>query len=96
MTISQSLFADFDSLSLDDLNVVKAAKDLMLYLEFRNHGELGTLLDLERLVLEGLLASRGFKIDSDGLATRRLHGKRLDNADACIIGIRKVLASAKT
>lgn len=69
------VLGDSDTLSLDDLDVVKTAENLVLDLELGAHGELGTLLDVERLVLEGGLASGGREIDGDGRATRRVHGQ---------------------
>src|SRR6266699_924438 len=45
-----AVLADPDALALDDLDVMEAAEDLVLDLEGGNHGELGALLDLERLV----------------------------------------------
>lgn len=40
----------------------------MLDLELGAHGELGILLDLEGLVLEGGLASGSGEVDGDGVA----------------------------
>ncbi len=54
------VLGDADALALDDLDVVEAAEDLVLDLELGAHGEFGTLLDLEGLVLErGLAAGLG-------------------------------------
>jgi hypothetical protein len=81
------ILGDSDALALNDLNVVQAAKDLVLDFELGAHGELGTLLDLEGLVLEGRLASRLGEIDGDGRTASRLHGEGEDDADSGVVGV---------
>lgn len=90
-----AVLADFDTLSLDELHVLQTAKNLMLNFEGDNHGELGALLDLERVVLKSGLAARLGDINGDRRAVRRLHGQRLDNADTLVIGIREILATTQ-
>lgn len=68
----------------------------MLDLEGGTHGELGTLLDLEGLVLEGLLAAGGGEVDCDGVAAGGLHGQGLDDADAGVVGVGDGVASSET
>lgn len=66
----------------------------MLHLELRSHVELGTLLDLERLVFESLLCILGREIDGDGWLTFGIHGEGEDDAVAGVIGVGEVLAAA--
>jgi hypothetical protein len=87
---------DSDTLSLDDLDVVKTAKNLMLDLELGAHGELGTLLDVERLVLKGGLAAGGREIDGDGRTAGRVHGQGEDNAHSGVVGVGDVGTTAET
>jgi hypothetical protein len=89
------ILGDSDALALDHLNVVQAAEDLVLDFELGAHGELGTLLDLEGLVLEGRLASRLRQVDGDGRATSRLHRQGEDDADAGIVRVRDRGAAAE-
>lgn len=90
------VLGDSDTLSLDDLDVVKTAENLVLDLELGAHGELGTLLDVERLILEGGLASGGREIDGDGRAARRVHGQGENNADSGVVGVGDVSTTAET
>ena len=90
------VLGDSDTLSLDNLNVVKTAENLMLDLEFGAHGELGTLLDVEGLVLEGGLASRGREIDGDGRTTGGVHGQGENDADSGVVGVRDIGTAAET
>jgi hypothetical protein len=89
------VLGDLDALALDDLDVVQAGEDLVLDLELGAHGELGVLLDLERLVLQRGLAAGGGEVDGDGVATGRVHGEGEDDADAGVVGVRDVLAGAE-
>lgn len=89
------VLGDADALALDDLDVVEATQDLMLDLELGAHGKLGTLLDLEGLVLEGGLAAGLREVDGDGTATGRVHSEGEDDADAGVRGVREVLAAAE-
>lgn len=73
-----------DTLALDNLNVVKATQNLVLDLELGHDGELGTLLNLEGLVLE---IARGRQVDSDGRSAGRFHAKLEDNANSRIVGV---------
>lgn len=88
------VFGHTDALAFNDLNVVQATEDLVLDFELSAHGESGTLLDLERLVFETVFASRGGKIDRDGVASRRIHGESLDDTDTRIVGVGNVFAIA--
>lgn len=65
----------------------------MLNAELGDHCELDTLLDLERLVLQGSLGARLREVDDDGLAVGRLEGQRLDDADARVVGVTEVLTA---
>lgn len=90
------VLGDLNALPLDDLDVVQTAEDLVLDLELGAHGELGALLDLEGLVLEGRLAAGGGEVDGDGVAAGGVHGQGQDDADAGVVGIRDVGAAAET
>lgn len=90
------VLADLDALALDNLDILETAENLVLHLELGDHGELGALLDLERLVLERRLATRRGEIDGYGVATRRLHGELLDDAHPLVIGIRQVVTAAES
>ena len=90
------ILGDSDTLSLDNLNVVKTAENLMLDLELGAHGELGTLLDVEGLVLEGGLASRGRESDGDGRTTRGVHGQGENDAVSGVVGVRDIGTAAET
>lgn len=90
------VLGDLDALALDDLDVVQATENLMLDLELGAHGELGALLDLEGLVLEGALAAGAREVDGDGVAARRVHGEGEDDAHARVAGIRDCGAAAET
>lgn len=68
----------------------------MLDLELGAHGELGTLLDVEGLVLEGGLASRGREIDGDGRTSGGVHGQGENDADSGVVGVRDVGTATKT
>lgn len=68
----------------------------MLDLELCAHGELGTLLDLEGLVLERLLAAGSREVDGDGVAAGRVHGQGEDDADSGVAGIGDACAAAET
>jgi hypothetical protein len=75
---------------------VKAAENLVLNLELGAHGELGTLLDVEGLVLEGGLASRGREIDGDGRTARGVHGQGENDADSGVVGVGDIGTTSKT
>ena len=66
----------------------------MLDLELRLHRELRSLLDLERVVLEGVQCTGGCEIDSDGVTTGGVHGEGEDDAVAWVVGVGEVLAPA--
>lgn len=66
----------------------------MLDLELGRHSELGALLDLERLVLQSVLAAGLGQVDDDGLAALRVHGKRVDDANPRVVGVREILPTA--
>jgi hypothetical protein len=85
-----------DTLSLDNLDVVKSAENLMLDLELGHHGKLGVLLDPEGLVLEGVLATGCREVDGHRIAAGGLHGQGEDDADAGVAGIGQVIAAAET
>ncbi len=88
-----TVLANPDSLALHDLDVLQTAEDLVLDLESGPHGELGSLLDLERVVLEGGLATGGREVDRHGRPAGSLHGQGEDDADARIALIREVPAA---
>jgi len=90
------ILANPDTLALHNLDVVETAENLVLDLESSDHGELGTLLDLEGLILEGELAAGLGQIDSDGIAAGALHGQGEDDAYSRIVGIGEVLAATET
>ena len=90
------VLGDPDALSLNDLNVVETAEDLVLDLELGAHGELGSLLDCEGLVLEGVLAAGSGEVNGDGVAAGRVHGQGQDDADSGVVGVRDVGATTET
>ena len=67
----------------------------MLDLELGAHGEGGALLDLERVLFEVLGAAGSREVDHHRGAARRLHGERLDDAHARVVGIREIGAAAQ-
>jgi hypothetical protein len=75
------------------LDVVQTAQNLMLHLELCRHVELGSLLDLEWLVLERLLGARGREVDGNRVTALGVHGEREDNADTWVVWIRDGLAT---
>jgi hypothetical protein len=85
-----------NTLSLDNLDVVETAKNLVLNLELCAHGEFGTLLDVEGLVLEGGLAARGRKVDGDRRASRRVHCQGENDTDSGVVGVGDVGTAAET
>lgn len=88
------ILANSDALSLDNLNIMQTAKNLVLDLEFGSHAELGTLLYLEWLVLQSLLTALLGQIDNDGWSSFGIELQREDDAVAGVVGVRKVLARA--
>lgn len=82
------------ALALDDLNIVQAAKDLVLDFKSSAHGELGTLLDLEGLIFEALFASGCREVNGDRIASSRVHGESEDDADSRVFGVGDVFAIA--
>jgi len=88
------ILANPNTLPLHNLYIVQTRQNLMLHLELRSHVELGTLLDLERLVFESLLCILGREIDGDGWLTFGIHGEGEDDAVAGVIGVGEVLAAA--
>ena len=81
------VLADSDTLSLDNLDVLKAREDLVLDLELGDHGELSSLLDLEWLVLQGRLRSFSREVDGHWWAAGSLQGEGENDALAWIIWI---------
>jgi hypothetical protein len=81
------ILADPNTLALDNLDVVQTRQNLMLDLELRCHAELGTLLDLERLVLESGFRAFFGEINGDGWAAFGVHGQGEDDTVTRIIGI---------
>jgi hypothetical protein len=67
----------------------------MLNLKFSSHVELGALLDLERLVLKGVLGAWSTKVNGDRWTALALHGQGQNNADAGIVGVRDRLATTE-
>lgn len=86
---------DPDLAAPDRLDVVQAAQNLVLHLELGLHGELGTLLDGEGLLLEVLQRPGRRQVDHDGLPAGRLHGERVDDAHARVVGVGQVVAAAE-
>lgn len=74
---------------------MQTAENLVLDLELGSHGELGSLLDLEGLVLERGFAAWCGEVDGDGVAAGGIHGEGLDDANAGVVGIGKVFAAAE-
>lgn len=74
------VLADPDALPLHNLHVLQTREDLVLHLELRNHCELGALLDLERLVLQGRLSTLLGKINCDRWAALGIHRQRENDA----------------
>jgi len=68
----------------------------MLNLELGDHGELGTLLDLEWIVLQGALGALGGEVDGDWWAASSVHGEGEDDAMAGIGRIGEGRASEET
>jgi hypothetical protein len=81
------ILADPNTFALDNLDVVQTRQNLMLDLELRCHAELGTLLDLERLVLESGFRAFCGEINGDWWAAFGVHGQGEDDTVARVIGI---------
>lgn len=81
------VLADSDTLSLDNLDVLKARENLVLDLELGDHGELSSLLDLEWLVLQGGLGSFSREVNGHWWAAGSLQGEGENDALAWIIWI---------
>lgn len=75
---------------------METAEDLVLDLELGAHGELGSLLDCEGLVLEGVLAAGSGEVNGDGIAAGRVHGQGQNDADSGVVGVRDVGATTET
>ena len=90
-----AILANLDTLTLDDLDILQTTENLVLNLERDDHRELRALFDLEWLVLKCSLTARLREVDRDGVAARRLHGQGMDDADAGVVGVRKVFAAAE-
>ena len=73
---------------------MQSAQNLVLDLEPRLHGELGSLLDSEGVVLEGLQGTRGSEVNGDGITASGVHGEREDDAVARVAWVGEVLAAA--
>jgi len=86
---------DADSLALNGLDIVKSAENLVLDLELGGHGEGCSLLDPESLLFKGLETARRSEINDNGVAAGGFHRESLDDADAEVVGVRKVLAAAE-
>lgn len=74
---------------------MEAAENLVLDLELSLHGELGTFLDLEWLVLQVGLAARLREVDDNGVAAGGLHGQGADDANTGVVRVREILAAAE-
>jgi hypothetical protein len=75
---------------------MKTAENLVLNLEGDDHGELGSLLDLERMVLERLLGTGFRQVDCHRRSSRRLHSQGQDDADAGVARVRDIGAATET
>jgi hypothetical protein len=82
-----------NTLSLDDLHIVETTEDLVLHLELGRHGELNPLLDLERVVLQGLLRAGGSEVNRDRRTAFRVHRQGQDDALARVVRVRDALAT---
>jgi hypothetical protein len=86
---TQHLFilADPDSLPLDDLKVLQAAQNLVVYLENALDAESGTLLDGEWLVLESLKRALGGKFDDYIWTSLDLESEGFDDALSGVVRV---------
>ncbi len=89
------VLANSDALSLDDLHILKTRQDLVLDLELGNHGELGSLLDLEWFILESGLGAWGGEVNSHWWTAGGVHGQGENDALALIVWIGQRWASAE-
>ena len=85
-----------DTHACDLLQVLQTSQDLVLDLELCLHAECSTLLDGERLLLEGLEGARRLEVDDDVGAALNFETERVDDAFAGVVGVRDVLALAET
>ena len=90
------ILADSDTLALDDLDVLETRKNLVLDLELGNHGEFGSLHNLEWLVLQGGLGALCGEIDDHWWAARGLQGEGENDALAWVIWVGDGWADSKT
>lgn len=90
------VLADSDTLSLDNLDVLKARENLMLDHELGDHGELSSLLDLEWLVLQGGFGSLGGEVNGHWWAAGSLQGEGENDALAWIIWVGDGWSGGKT
>lgn len=83
-----------NALPLNNLHIVQSTQNLVLDAELRLHGELGSLLDAEGVVLEGLQSTGSGEVNADGIAARGVHGEREDDALARVAWVGEVLPAA--
>lgn len=76
-----------DTHACDLLKVLQTRQNLMLDLELGLHAESGTLLDCERLALEGLEGTRRLEVDDDVGAAIDLKTERVDDALAGVFWV---------
>jgi hypothetical protein len=89
------VFGDANALSLNNLDIMQTAQNLVLHLERGAHRKFGTFLDGKGLVLERGFATGCREVDCDGWAAGRVHGQRENDADAGVVGVGDVFAAAE-
>ena len=87
------VLGDANALPLDDLDIVEATKNLMLYLKLGTHSELSSLFDFEWVIFEGFLRSGSGEFNGDRRASGRVHRQGQDDALAWVVGIRNALST---
>jgi hypothetical protein len=85
-----------DAHACDLLQVLQTSQDLVLDLELCLHAECSTLLDNERLLLEGLKGARRLEVDDDVGTAIDFETERVDDTFAGVVGVGDVLALAQT
>ena len=85
-----------DTHACDLLQVLQASQDLVLDLELCLHAEGSTLLDDERLLLEGLKGARRLEVDDDVGTAIDFETERVDDTFAGVVEVGDVLALAET
>jgi hypothetical protein len=89
------ILANSNTFPLHNLHIVQSRKYLMLNLEFSDHRELSSFLDLKGLILQGVLGSFGGEVYGDGWAPFGFHGKGEYDAVAGVVWIGDVFSAAE-